>query len=593
MNYVACEYCDKMAPVSYYCETCHAMFCAECLRTPTHHEKVCGSCGSNVILRDANGLEFCQVCKSQHVDKIYRSMKVCPSCHSPTAVKIEQKKLGLSQRFYAEVQASRQLMNPVNEMVNRFNNCRQKLLLLRTQIPPSKHFPTLEPELIKVGSLIEQIKLGVKERVQIFFQNVQRSRDFFQDQVMRSQDLPIVENTLRSVEAEEKDLMLYIDRCFMKVDEDLETIKARLTFIEDIIERFRPHLHLLDLTRQERPVFAMECIVKGGQQDDQEIGKKAGLILLTNQKIYFIHAHGMRKKKNDVLFTAAVGELENAEVRGRIFKSLHLEFNTGHYTLALEKDDRLKLLQYLEIARSFDEKNKIDQEQSQELNRLRLSARDLRQVIEEQIACLMYAKLTTQSAPDVSPIPPDQVYTQWGYNPQTPQYQGNPAYNPPNVSTRPYMANTGPAYPPSQSSQGYSPVTTPQSYYAPPYIPQDPRNVYQPAPGQTGFTRYNPLQPQSVPTSQQPAWNFNQNADGQIFVDEKHLILKLERDSFAIQQTINVLDQKFKSSEISQVDFLKSFRSLNQELFTIQRQLEMLREKNSDTTQPFDPSLAQ
>ncbi len=596
MNYVACEYCDKMAPVSYYCETCHAVFCVECLQTPAHHEKVCGSCGSNVILRDGNGLEFCQVCKSQHVDQVYRSLKVCPSCHSPTAVKIEQKKLGLVQQFYSEVQGSRQLLNPVNEMVNRFNNCRQKLILLRTQIPASKHFPTLEPEIINVANLIEQIKLGVKERVQIFFQNVQRSREFFQEQLMRPHDIPIVENTLLGVEAEEKDLTRYIERCFLKVNEDLETIKARLSFIEEIIERFRPHLHLIDLKRQERPVFAMQCIVKGGEHLNQEIGKKSGLILLTNQKIYFIHAHGLRKKKSDVLFEAVIGDLESAEVRGRVFKNLHLEFNTGHYKLALEKDDRLKLLQYIEVARTFDEKNKIDQEKFQELNQMRLSSRDIRQVIEDQIACIMYAKLTIQSAPEVTAVPPDQDY-QWGYNSQAPQYQGNPAYIPPNSAPpRPYAAATGPAYPRPHSSSGYPPVATPQTYHAPPYIPQDPHNVYQPlpnAPSQGGFPRSNPLHPQPGPSPLQSAWNLDQNADGQVFVDEKHMILKLERDSFAIQQTINMLDQKFKNSEISQVDFLKSYRTLNQELFSVQRQLDMLREKNSDTNQPFDPMDAQ
>ncbi len=590
MSYVACEYCDKMAPVSYYCETCHAVFCVECLQTPAHHEKVCGSCGSNVILRDGNGLEFCQVCKSQHVDQVYRSLKVCPSCHSPTAVKIEHKKLGLVQQFYNEVQESRQLLNPVNEMVNRFNNCRQKLILLRTQIPASKHFPSLEPELLKVGCLIEQVKLGVKERIQIFFQNVQRSREFFQEQLMRPHDIPIVENTLLSVEAEEKDLTRYIERCFMKVNEDLETIKARLGFIEEIIERFRPHLHLIDLKRQERPVFAMECIVKGGQQLDQEIGKKTGLILLTNQKIYFIHAHGLRKKKNDVLFEAVISDLESAEVKGRIFKSLHLWFNTGHYTLALEKDDRLKLLQYIEVARTFDEKNKIDREKSQELNQMRLSGRDIRQVIEDQIAFIMYAKLTIQSAPEVTAAPLDQGYTDWGYTSQVPHYQGN-----------------SPPPRPSHCSQGYPPVAPPPAYHAPAYIPQDPHNVYQPmpnsperpqnapyyTPGQAGFPRSSPLHPQPSPVPQPSAWNLNQNADGQVFVDEKHMILKLERDSFVIQQTINMLDQKFKNSEISQVDFLKSYRALNQELFSVQRQLDMLREKNSDTNQPFDPMDAQ
>ncbi len=547
---------------------------------------VCGSCGSNAILRDGSGIEFCQVCKSQHVDQVYRSLKVCPSCHSPTAVKIEQKKLGLVQQFYNEVQESRQLLNPVNEMVNRFNNCRQKLILLRTQNPTSKHFPSLEPELIKVGSIIEQIKLGVKERVQMFFQNVQRSREFFQEQLMRPHDIPIVENTLLGVEAEEKDLTRYIERCFIKVTEDLETIKARLNFIEEIVERFRPHLHLIDLKRQERPVFAMECIVKEGQQLNQEIGKKSGLILLTNQKIYFIHAHGLRKKKSDVLFEGVIGDLESAEVRGRVFKNLHLEFNTGRYKLALEKDDRLKLLQYIEIARTFDEKNKIDQEKSQELNQMRLSGRDIRQVIEEQIVSIMYAKLTIQSAPEVTTVPPEQRYTQWGYSPQVPQYQGN----------RPF-----------HSSQGYPPVASPQAYNAPTYIPQDPHNVYQPMPtaperpqnapcyfpGQVGYPRLNPLHPQPSPVPQPSAWNLNQNADGQVFVDEKHMILKLERDSFAIQQTINIIDQKFKNSEITQVDFLKSYRALNQELFTIQRQLEMLREKNSDTHLPYDPLDAQ
>ncbi len=590
INYVACEYCDKMAPVSYYCETCHAVFCAECLQTPAHHEKVCGSCGSNVILRDGNGLEFCQVCKSQHIDQIYRSLKVCPSCHSPTAVKIEQKKLGLVQQFYTEVQESRQLLNPVNEMVNRFNNCRQKLILLRTQVPASKHFPSLESELLKVASLIEQIKLGVKERVQVFFQNVQRSREFFQEQIMRPRDIPIIENTLHTVEAEQKDLTRYIERCFVKVSEDLETIKARLCFIDDIVERFRPHLHLIDLKRQERPVFAMECIVKEGQQLDQEIGKKSGLILLTNQKIYFIHAHGLRKKKNDVLFEAVIGDLESAEVRGRVFKNLHLEFNTGHYKLALEKDDRLKLLQYIEVARTFDEKNKIDPEKSQELNQMRLSSRDIRQVIEDQIAYIMYAKLTVQSTPEVTTVPTDQVYTDWGYGSPVLQHQCMPTYN---------SANIAPPRP-----QGYSPLTPQQSYQAPPYIPQNPRNVYQPIPnsperpqsnpyftqGQAGYPRPTP-QPSPIPQS--ASWNLNQNADTQVFVDEKHMILKLERDSFAIQQTINILDQKFKNSEISQVDFLKSYRALNQELFTITRQLEMLREKNSETNQPFDPMNAQ
>ncbi len=593
MNYVACEYCDKMAPVSYYCETCHAVFCAECLQTPAHHEKVCGSCGSNVILRDGNGLEFCQVCKSQHVDQVYRSLKVCPSCHSPTAVKIEQKKLGLVQQFYNEVQESRQLLNPVNEMVNRFNNCRQKLILLRTQIPASKHFPSLEPELVKVASLIEQIKLGVKERVQIFFQNVQRNREFFQEQLMRPYDIPIIENTLLSVEAEEKDLTRYIERCFIKVNEDLETIKPRLDFIEEIIERFRPHLHLIDLKRQERPVFAMECIVKEGQHLDQEIGKKSGLILITNQKIYFIHSHGLRKKKSDVLFEGVIRDLESAEVKGRLFKNLHLWFNTGHYKLALEKDDRLKLLQYIEVARTFDEKNKIDQDKSQDLNQMRLSGRDLRQVIEDQIAYIMYSKLTVQSAPEVTAVPPDQTYTDWGYSPQVSNYQGNPPYISPNVA------------PPRP--QGYAPVAPQQPYQAPSYIPQNPRNVYQPMPnsperlqnppyygqGQAGYPRPNPLHQQPVPIHQPSAWNANQNPDSQVFVDEKHMILKLERDSFAIQQTINVLDQKFKNSEINQVDFLKSYRALNQELFTIQRQLDMLREKNSETNQPFDPMDAQ
>ncbi|HMF34774.1 MAG TPA: hypothetical protein VKK79_25360 [Candidatus Lokiarchaeia archaeon] len=606
-SYIACEFCDESAPVSYYCETCHSIFCSDCLQTPTREEKICGKCGSNLILTDTSGVEFCQVCKTQHAagQIIYRTLKVCPSCNSPTAVKIEQKKNTLTRDFYNIVQESRHLLTHVNEMVNRFNNCRQKLLQLRAQIPPSNHFPTLESEMLKVASLVDQIKAGIKERIQLFFDNAHRNLDFFTEARMRPQDLPLIENTLLTVRSEQNDLVRYAERCLAKVDEDLESAKARLGFVEEIIERFRPYLHLLDLKRQERPVFAMECILKNGVLEDQEVGKKTGLALLTNQKISFIYEHGIIRKKSEILFQAPISELAKAEVRGRIFKRLRLDFNNGYYKLSLGKEDRAKLLQYIDVARDFDERNKVDQEKLQELTQMRLNARDIRQLLEEQINCILHAKIVDDHAIQAEYPPENRPYVQGGFVPRAqappgyPSYSQEVAYDDAVYATEQdaSMQYAPPAYRPARPAN-------PRVNQAPAYIPQDPYHVYQGAPSYASRPTIPQLHPRPQvrprpsllsPTVHAAApaqvhWNAGSPAtDNEVFVDEKHLILNLERDSFAIRQTIEKLDQKFKNSEISQVDFLKSFRALNQELFTIQRQLSMLKEKNSDTKAPFEP----
>ncbi|MHA1819233.1 MAG: hypothetical protein ACTSU2_03470 [Promethearchaeota archaeon] len=119
-----------------------------------------------------------------------------------------------------------------------------------------------------------------------------------------------------------------------------------------------------------------------------EFGSKLGILLITDQYIYFLHEKGFRKKNMLLLFKLDINHLESVKETGKITKKLSLKFNHGTYNFKMSKEKRLQVEEFILSAKSFSA-NKIDEESLNAIQKLNISLDKLKAILEETIFTLI------------------------------------------------------------------------------------------------------------------------------------------------------------------------------------------------------------
>ena len=72
--------------------------------------------------------------------------------------------------------------------------------------------------------------------------------------------------------------------------------------------------------------------------------------------------------------------------------------------------------------------------------------------------------------------------------------------------------------------------------------------------------------------------------DNTYYNDDKHQkLMNLKRDHFGLKETIKKLDSKFDQGIISEVDYFKTFRNLQKEIYLIEKNIETLNKEEEES----------
>ena len=99
----------------------------------------------------------------------------------------------------------------------------------------------------------------------------------------------------------------------------------------------------------------------------------------------FVHEYGVRKKKKALTFKAPVQDLKRIRAKGKIFKKLYIEFEYGKYEFTLPSKSTSRVIEYILLARTFDETTVYDSKSASNLQKVNIDLNSLTDYIEESI----------------------------------------------------------------------------------------------------------------------------------------------------------------------------------------------------------------
>jgi hypothetical protein len=165
----------------------------------------------------------------------------------------------------------------------------------------------------------------------------------------------------------------------------ITAIRDKIDFMETVQASFMKYLGKLKLESDEQIVYYQPCKLASGKNTDDAYSNKGGTIMLTSKRLYFLHEQGLFRKQTVVLFRVLIEDIQSAGVTGKLVKKLSLESLNSMYNFKLRKDDRDKLLNWIERARKFATHNQIDRESWQQLNRAKINSSMFQEQLEQAI----------------------------------------------------------------------------------------------------------------------------------------------------------------------------------------------------------------
>ncbi|GAH35587.1 unnamed protein product, partial [marine sediment metagenome] len=196
---------------------------------------------------------------------------------------------------------------------------------------------------------------------------------------------------------------------------------------------FINYLKFLNLAEKEKPVYAIYAKLFNGLNTQDKYKKNKGILFITNFDLSFVHEYGKRKKKQEGIFKAPVKDLTKVQIRGKIFKKLYIEFPYGRYEFSLPPNSISRVLDYIMLARSFDETIVYDKEAAKKLFNIEVDLSDLANFIEEAINSFFSLKCQYNNVKPISGMAnyvqmPQTINQNSNYMPNTVPNQ--PFYNP-------------------------------------------------------------------------------------------------------------------------------------------------------------------
>ena len=637
MSDQVCRFCHRYVKLAYYCEECGTSCCSDCLHEKKVDFFICQDCKSKYIkILDSEKKKVCNECGKENIIKVNQRLKSCPKCDSHQIINIYEKKEELEKRFLDLIKNSRLFVNPLKDILDKLYLYQTKIKEVRD--PPNKcyHFPKMESDLLALFKLYLYIQNTLFEKINVHFHQLNQNKEYFFDTYTQpNSNITIIEGIFENLSRSFNAIDEFITNNFQTFNDSFETFEKNLQFIAKISYYFSAYKKLLRLAGSEKPVYAIFAKLTNGLNTQEKFKKDKGILFITNFDLSFVHEHGVVKKKKELIFKAPVQDLTRIREKGKVFKKLYIEFTYGKYEFTLPPKAVSRVIEYILLARTFDETTIYDVKTAEKLQQINIDLNELINYIEESINSFFSIKCQynknfenphnyNKDLANPFNVHPNQI-PNFVSRPQHqfiyPQNRAQPWLNFPGNSNFYHKINNSPyIQPPIQSPQfiGNSQI--------PPYDKNNffLQNVYNP----NRFQNYNPQRINSNnellnnlnPYSPNPVNNINNNIYNEndyslnneaAFEDynrnhlsdlfdseyisphnsyrykrklfkidkEKHKkMLELDKERYSLKETLKKLDAKFDQGIISEVDYFKTFKNLQKEIYLIDKKIQDLQE---------------
>jgi hypothetical protein len=669
-NMQLCRFCQRHVKLAYYCEECGVSCCSDCLHDERVDYFICQDCNSkNIEFFDSNGKKICKDCGSENVHKASQHLKSCPKCHSHKILNIYEKKEELEQKFLDIIKETRCFIQPLRDVINELYILRHKVQCARSPPIQCYHYPKMESELLVLFKQVIHIKENLLEKINTHFRHLALNKAFFFDIYNQpNSNIRIIESMLDNLCRSHDSIKKYIDENNKEIYEKFEDFQKNLSFIEKIKKLFLPYKRFLNLAEHEKPVYAVRTTLTNGMDNQHKfIKKNKGILFLTNYDLSFVHEYGFIKKKREVIFKAPINDLINIYDKGKLFKKLCIQFDYGKYEFSFPSNLLTKVIDYIVLARSFQDNDIYNQEIAENLQEIDINLNDLIRYIEEGINSFFSSKIIyntkmnkkqkkeleqpkdkrlippyyydVQNEPKVpyynSPIPPTTHPPKPHYpfthnlNPKYPYYQplrtaipnefaGSNFYPQKNYQDnrfQNYQPHEDAAYNYHQQYQGAYPYDKPFDYdernilmkrlgklhqdncEIPPFSSQSNEDFYNEC-GVPSFTEssfrngynnsvYNDFQKNHLskffnandPSLRHPN---NRKYDFDELKEAKKMISELKRERYSLKKTLKELETKFEGGVITDVDYFRTYKKLQKDVYSIEKKIRTLKDKIED-----------
>jgi hypothetical protein len=253
----------------------------------------------------------------------------------------------------------------------------------------------MESELLVLFKQIIHIKDTLLEKINTHFRHLALNKEFFFEIYNQpNSNIRIIENILDNVCRSHDSINKFIGENNKEVHEKLDGFQKNLKFIEKIKKLFLPYKRFLNLAEDEKPVYAVKTtLINGMDHQNKFIKKNKGLLFITNFDLSFVHEYGMMKKKQELIFKAPINDLIDIADKGKLFKKLCIQFDYGKYEFSLPSNIIIKVIDYIILARSFQENDLYNYEIANNLQDVDIDLNDLMRYIEEGINSFFSLKI--------------------------------------------------------------------------------------------------------------------------------------------------------------------------------------------------------
>lgn len=646
-NLQICRFCQRNIKLAYYCENCGVSCCSDCLHEEKKEYFVCQDCSSKKIeTSDSRKKSYCKDCGSENLIQSSQLLKSCPKCHSTSIINIFEKKEELEKAFLELIKNVRNFIDPLNELVNTMYQLRQ--MIKNARAPPIKcfHFSNLEPDLLALFKLFVYAKDNFHEKITILFNHLSINKEYFFDIYNQpNANVIIIKGILENLTINYESIEEYVSNNVKTINSSLEIIKKNLKFIDKITYYFDTYKKFLNLAEDEKPIYSIHAKLANGLNTHDKYKKSKGVLFITNLDLSFVQFSGRFKKKRQTIFKAPVNDLTKIRVQGKILKKLYIEFPYGRYEFTLPPNSINKVLDYIVLARNFEDTIKFDEDAAQKLDNFYIDLNEINAFIEETInsffslKCQYNAQSQKNEKQQNNQYLPSNPIHQLHNFPN--QFQNNPYmgnYNmdqdPPIMYSReyspnPYQQDFGPVNPsyyyqygnrePSyniknenrfipqtlfnpQRIQNYESLRYPSPYNINNFDPDD-KNILMKKLEQANkrgpydhYGNYSVYDNKVDSYDKRFSQDFSKNHLSELFdrddflgnigktpkryskqVREKRKKMsELEKERYGLNETLKALDTKFDQGVISEVDYFRTFKNLQKQIYEIDQKIDSL-----------------
>ncbi|MFW9876926.1 MAG: hypothetical protein ACFFG0_27855, partial [Candidatus Thorarchaeota archaeon] len=378
---------QRYVQLTYYCEDCGANCCSDCLNEKKIDFYTCQECNSkNIEIFESDKKKRCKDCDNENIIKVNQLLKSCPKCGSHKIINIYEKKEELEKNFLELIKNTRLFINPLREALDKLFIIQQEVKKARD--PPIRcyHFPKMESDLLALFKLFVYVQNTLFDKINAHFHQIILYKEYFFDiYTQPNSNIAIIEGIFDNLLRSHNSINDFVFSNIKTFKESISSFEDNLKFIEKIILYFSTYKKLIKLAEKEKPVYAIYAKLVNGLNTEDRFKKDKGILFITNLDLSFIHEYGVRKKKRVLTFKAPVRDLIRIKEKGKVFKKLYIEFEYGKYEFTLPSNALSRVIEYILLARTFDESTVYDSKSAIKLQRVDINLNELVNFIEESI----------------------------------------------------------------------------------------------------------------------------------------------------------------------------------------------------------------